>query len=759
MAQSPMGNVVPLGDHPRARSRLSKKESADMLADCRQLALDRMKKALSGMLDRVEDDLFELADKALDRESQNTYLDARAQARAKRAAIETTFGQHFVDFFDRKVRGEDPPQARPADGELTLVGDEDLEETIAVREMSRKLKAACEGELVALSQRMGFLMEKPELEDDANPFSPATVCAALRDACDQIQAGFKVRMMLLHQLEQYVEGDLHSIYHDLNSHLVARSILPEVRAGMRRAVMPPVVPRRPKAARPPAGPGVPAATPAGGESDILAALARLLGNVAPAQPVAAGYSSPAAPGIAGASPAAPGSASGAPSVPASFVSELTRMHRETGGALADDAVLQNVLRRIKAAPQSATLGTVDAMTIDIVAMLFDYIFEDRHIPSSVKALLGRLQIPTLKVALLDKSFFSSKSHPARRLLDLLAESAIGLDESSARAHPALELIEQIVDRVLAEFETDVALFETLAQRVAAFIEERKNAETEIVERSARLVEERERDEIARLAAQDEVHRRLATRAWVPAPVRDMLGETWVRALARVQRAEGESSPAWQALVMTMEELLWSVEPKTSPDDRKRLITMLPGMLKHLQAGLERGEMEEPRRAVFLGALVDCHAVAVKAGLRGLAALPQAPAPVPEPKSQHPEIERAMVPAGDIQVEEIRLRAPKGAAAVRNVFTRTGVWTNLQRGTWVEFARENAPGTRARLTWISPNKGVYLFTNPLSPTAAVSISPEALAEQMRLGEARIIDDASLVDRAVDTMLANLRQAQG
>jgi hypothetical protein len=202
-----------------------------------------------------------------------------------------------------------------------------------------------------------------------------------------------------------------------------------------------------------------------------------------------------------------------------------------------------------------------------------------------------------------------------------------------------------------------------------------------------------------------------------------------------------------------------VEPKTSPDDRKRLITMLPGMLKHLQAGLERGEMEEPRRDVFLGTLVDCHAVAVKAGLRGLAALPQAPAPVPEPKSQHPEIERAMVPAGDIQVEEIRLRAPKGAAAVRNVFTRTGVWTNLQRGTWVEFARENAPGTRARLTWISPNKGVYLFTNPLSPTAAVSISPEALAEQMRLGEARIIDDASLVDRAVDTMLANLRQAQG
>jgi hypothetical protein len=96
--------------------------------------------------------------------------------------------------------------------------------------------------------------------------------------------------------------------------------------------------------------------------------------------------------------------------------------------------------------------------------------------------------------------------------------------------------------------------------------------------------------------------------------------------------------------------------------------------------------------------------------------------------------------------------------VRNVFTRTGIWTNLQRGTWVEFAGGSGV-KRARLTWISPNKGVYLFTNPLSAEAAVSISPEALAEQMRLGEARMLDDAPLVERAVGSMLATLREGAG
>ena len=105
MAQSASGNVVPLGDHPRARTRLSPRESADVLTGCRELALARMTVALSGMLDRVEEDLFELAEKAIDREVQNTYLDARSQAREKRPVIESAFRSHFVEFFNQKVGG------------------------------------------------------------------------------------------------------------------------------------------------------------------------------------------------------------------------------------------------------------------------------------------------------------------------------------------------------------------------------------------------------------------------------------------------------------------------------------------------------------------------------------------------------------------------------------------------------------------------------------------------------------------------------
>ena len=222
------------------------------------------------------------------------------------------------------------------------------------------------------------------------------------------------------------------------------------------------------------------------------------------------------------------------------------------------------------------------------------------------------------------------------------------------------------------------------------------------------------------------------------------------------RGEGEGSPAWQAHVKTMDDLVWSVEPKVQADDRKRLVAMLPGLIKSVVEGLRRSQVDEAARDAFLGALVDCHAGAVKSGLRGMAALPVAPVPM---RPVDPAIARETVPAGDIHVQEIRLRTPRGAGPIRNVFTRTGIWTNLQRGTWVEFGGPEASAQRARLTWISPNKGVYLFTNPLATKGAVSISPEALAEQMRLGEARVLDDAPLMDRAVGSMLESLRSAQG
>jgi hypothetical protein len=340
------------------------------------------------------------------------------------------------------------------------------------------------------------------------------------------------------------------------------------------------------------------------------------------------------------------------------------------------------------------------------------------------------------------------------LLDRLARAAIGMDESSERGAATLAKLEDVVGRVLRDFDEDLALFAGLASEMEGFLAQQDEAEEAIVRQTARLVEERERLEIARVLAEDEVDRRLAQRAWVPEAVRAMLEDVWVRALAAAHVEHGEGSATWASMLATADELLWSVEPKGRAEDRRRLVGGIPALIRDIQQGMARAGVEGEMRDAFFGALVDCHADAVKAGLKGTMPAARAAAEPRVRDTAAPSLERETVPAGDIHVEEIRLRTPRGQAAVRNVFTRTGIWTNVKRFTWVEFHREGAPALRARLTWISPAKGVYLFTNAAA-SAAISVTPEALAEQMRRGEARIVDDTPLVDRAVDSMLESLR----
>ncbi|MCW5592230.1 MAG: DUF1631 domain-containing protein [Burkholderiales bacterium] len=722
MASTPHGNnVVSLDAHARARARLTPQECAAILAQCRELARTRLAAALGIALERAEEELFVLAEAARDPESQGLHLELRSQARARRPALEAEFGRELLAAWDARVKSGGAIDAvGEAPLSLELVDDEVLEHGLAVKAMAARLADACEGELGALTRRIGHLLGKPELAEADNPAGAHSLCAALEAAASAaLEGGRKARLALLRALEPSLAGELRRLCQDLNAELVARQVLPEVKPAYRRNPAPP--PR----------PAAPAGTAA---SDVHAALVELLGALAP-------------PGAAGAGSLAPATRG--------FVRTLTTLQQPGAtGASAAEAIA-NVIRDLKAAPQSAALPNLDAMTIDIVAMLFDFVFEDRQIPPAVKALLARLQIPVLKVALIDRAFFSSRAHPARQLLDRLARAAIGLDETSARGEATLAKLGHVVGRVLAEFDDELALFSELAAEMEAFLAGQDEAEEAIVARTARLVEERERREIARVLAEDEVDRRLAAREGVPEAVRAMLGDAWVRTLARAHVEHGEDSEPWRSLVDTMDELLWSVEPKARAEDRRRLVAGIPALVASLQSGLVRAGVDQAMRDAFLGALVDCHAEAVKAGLKGTA-MPERLRARAEPPSAPaaPALERETVPAGDIQVEEIRLRSPRGAPPVRNVFTRTGIWTNVQRYTWVEFRREGVPPLRARLTWISPAKGVYLFTNSTA-SAAISVSPEALAEQMRRGEARIVDDAPLVDRAVDAVMASLR----
>ena len=117
--------------------------------------------------------------------------------------------------------------------------------------------------------------------------------------------------------------------------------------------------------------------------------------------------------------------------------------------------LHNVLRDLKESPLGAKANQLESMTIEMVAMLFDFIFETKDLPDGIKALLARLQIPVLKAAMLDGAFFAKKTHPARLLVNELAQAGLGWSPVMGSDDPLYRKIDAIVHAILDGFSDDL----------------------------------------------------------------------------------------------------------------------------------------------------------------------------------------------------------------------------------------------------------------------------------------------------------------
>jgi Protein of unknown function (DUF1631) len=665
--------------------------------------------------------------------------------------------------------------------------------------------------LRAVSQRLGFLMSEPELNDEANPISPDTIVKALQIACEQMTAGYQSKLTVMRLVEAGMAKEMMGVYRDINAHLVSRHVLPQIRPTYHRPqasgsrTTPSAGATSATTSNSAASGSAMTAAPAQTAHDLFATLQQLIAGGTSAH---AGTSAAnAGMGLFG-NGSAPngGGAQDMDSITSTgLISALTDIQHQLMAGRAETAQFAamlnlqnfvpgetpnaslNFLREIKQQAVATGSNQVDAMTIDIIAMLFDYVFEDKAIPDSVKALLAKLQIPVLKVAIMDKSFFSLKTHPARRLLDVLAEASVCFAGQASKEDPLYQQIEAVVNRIHDEFATDVSLFSTMLAEFEAFLFTRESASADRAEQSARAVHESEKREMARMIAIDETDRR-ANESQLPIAVSAMLRGPWARVLERVYIRDGGRTETFAEFLEAADDLIWSVTPKLDQEQRQRLVRMLPALLKRLQDGMEIAAVEQQDRERFFGALVDCHAAAVKAGLRGESVTPLIRSSVStaetaplfeklinEEKARETELKnsnrsgiaRIQFTDTGVEIEEIvaaSINASSKADNAENVlddaitseensFDLDQPMPALKRGAWLEFIQAGGSKIRAKLTWVSPLKGVYLFTNP-GASEALSITPDVLEAQFKRGQTRLIEESSLIDRAVDSLVNSL-----
>jgi hypothetical protein len=223
-----------------------------------------------------------------------------------------------------------------------------------------------------------------------------------------------------------------------------------------------------------------------------------------------------------------------------------------------------------------------------------------------------------------------------------------------------------------------------------------------------------------LAAGEVIDHRLANKR-LPRFIADFLDGPWRVLLIGIHRENGASSPEWEAALRTMDDLVRSLRSKRAPEERVRMMGVLPDLVKRLERGLET--LNEPIESQhrFFAHLAECH-VRILGASRPPARLaeskPSADAPPP-------------------RVHDQAERVPADTAL-----------NTLEPGVWLEFRGPYSAPRKLKLAWISPQRNLFLLTNHLGERA-LSLGSKDFATLLQEGGARIIPPPNASTIASDT----------
>jgi Protein of unknown function (DUF1631) len=668
--------------------------------------------------------------------------------------------------FDAKV---DPDQdsfgntARFSLDSLSLVADEQVQEEIALGNTTKRLKEQLGDELFALTRRVASVMNREELPDDGNPVFPRIFARGLMDALGDSKADSGSRLAAFSAFGPIVLEEVASAYAATNQLLRKRGVLPDFKRSYGAPVQAPqrtVRPGAPEGGAMPAsggfggagGVGTPASASASGSATGNASATPLdrLFALASGQPLprtAPSFAAPPSPPQADGTVTInvrPELAEALRTLEPRLAELLAQSQAPASGAFAATSASAGV-DRAPAAPAAipassaavhqakqemrASLTVDDLVVADLVAALFDRLFVDTRLTDATRAQVGRLQLPVFKAVLQDRSFFTDRRHPIRGLIDTMAELGASDDSIAVDGKPPSRWISTVVGEILERHVEDSQAFARALPRLAQVLERHREA---ALDQDAEIRELRARE--ANLAAIREASLAIAHRlsaASYPQEAAAYLYGRYREVLLHDFQHGGEQSPNWSASLEVLDDILWVLTPRTTPEERERLVGLLPSLLFRLKMGYQRAGLSQADatgRVDELRQLLDEVIRSPVAAAHG--ALRKVPTPMP---------------ADDY-------------TATLHVNSASLAEEGLARGAWFEFAEDGGAKHRARLNWMSPVQGTCVFKD-LGRNRSFAISVDDLREKRRIGTAVIVDGPGVAQSTIEGAIADVARGLG
>ena len=758
-----MSAQPPSAPAPTLASRQLPERVRQLLGGILEYASDEIERSLVAMLNEFEQQLFKYAEQARSNSVQSRWFEAQRLVKRTRPDLVP----RFLILLEAELASiKDPPGQRGATGgvyrgqptELALVDAMDMDEVSILSEIAGRAEVRNSLPLYMLGQRFGVLAGRPAFDSETLPIGPQALCRMIREASTCLELAGEHRVLLFRTFERHLMPLYSGFVESLNTYLSRNGVLPNlhyvpvrVRSGS-PGTRPEPRPARPAdkpaeraaetpAARgPAAGPGpAPAGTGEGGQDafnqmrQLLAGRRQLLGKLVGSGARAA---TPEA-GVPVPTPTVQQALGQLQGRAASPVLVNGRPQQRNVGHLKQDLLAQ--LRDAVPEGKAPVLAEEDGDAIDLVGMLFDHLMKDVRPNSPAATLLGKLQVPLLRVALQDKAFFTRQQHPARQMLNAIAETGaywLGDDDADQQL---VGKMEAVVDRTVRDFDGDLGLFNNLLEDLSSHLQTVSRKAEVAEKRHVEAARGKEKLALARERAAAAVES-LLKKQNLPRFTHTLLSQAWTDVMALTSLRHGEDSEAWKQQLDVADRLVAAA--KATPGQAPLPAPEAAALRQEIESSLSQVGYHNEEASAIAQRLVE----------------PQANA---EDDTSASRTELTMRLKARARLgEDLQTSRKKKVTLAPEEQARLDQIKHLPFGTWFEFRSEKGEKVRRRLSWFSTVTGHVLFVNHRGQKVGEH-TLEGLAKAMVAGEVKLAEEekGTLIDRAWGAVMNALRSFAG
>ena len=327
--------------------------------------------------------------------------------------------------------------------------------------------------------------------------------------------------------------------------------------------------------------------------------------------------------------------------------------------------------------------------------------------------------------MVDQEFFIYDDHPARQLLDKIADVSVGVTDHEDSVYQRLD---RIVSKLVSEFDLQTSTFQDALDQLNLFVEE--------LEAEARKKEEEAQRQVLREHARNTVLkalRNVTTGKVLPEPVHPLVLKRWPTLMFNHYLEFGKENDEWITILELLRDIVASVQTLHTAEDLAHLQSSQQTLVDDIREHLARTNQSESDIENVIQGLLDAHHNLI---------------------SQVHFSEQQLEQAEEVLAEEAANPKPPEPVVEPPQEPKPQLPPNIMPGMWFQvYMGEDSIARRCKLSVIIVEDSNLVFVNHTGEIV-VEKNFEEFTTEIENGDTTVIMGHSVFDHALNSVITKL-----